>query len=125
MEDDKALRKLLNEGVLLKAPADFSGKVMAGISGIKTSPSLNANKWKQVFTILTIVSVVAAIILSFFINPNSLPYLPLDKLLAIPTAYLFTLAEYLVAFWLLMAISYRMNKGFDKGQTQQFFSRQR
>ena len=61
MEDDKALRKLLNEGVLLKAPADFSGKVMAGISGIKTSPSFNANKWKQVFTILTIMSVVAAI----------------------------------------------------------------
>ena len=112
MEDDKALRKLLNEGVLLKAPADFSGKVMAGISGIKTSPSLNANKWKQVFTILTIVSVFAAIILSFFINPNSLPYVPLDTLLAIPTAYLFTLAEYLISFWLLIAVSFRMNKGW-------------
>lgn len=116
MEDDKALRELLNEGALLKAPADFSGKVMAGLSGLQPSPLYSAKKWKQVFSILAAVSVAAAIVLSFFINPNSLPYQALEKLYAIPTNYLLTIAEYLVAFWLLMAISFKMNNGFPAAQ---------
>ncbi len=112
MEDDKELRKLLNEGVLLKASANFSSKVMAGISEIKPTPIYEAKEWKHVFSIIVTLVVVATVVLSFFINPYSLPHAYLKTLYAIPITYLITIAEYLGAFWLLLAISFLMNKNW-------------
>jgi hypothetical protein len=112
MEDDKELRKLLNEGVLLKASADFSSKVMAGIGEIKPTPINQAKEWKYVFSIIATLVVVATVVISPFINPYSLPHVYLETLYSIPTTYLITIAEYLGAFWLLLAISFLMNKNW-------------
>ncbi len=118
MEDDKALRKLLNEGAMLKAHEDFSAKVMTGINQLKPVTIQDAKKWKFVFTVITSLVVMAAVFLSFFINPDSLPHVYLETLYAIPTTYLITTAEYLGAFWLLLAISYVMNKDWVQNNRQ-------
>ncbi|MCY7421087.1 MAG: hypothetical protein LH478_05010 [Chitinophagaceae bacterium] len=111
MEDDKNLRKLLSEGAMVKASADFTNKVMAGISEIQPSPLFETEKWKRIFKTMAALVAAVAIILSFFINPNSLPYSLIEKFSKIPAAYLTILTEYLVAFWILIALSLYMNKG--------------
>lgn len=109
MEDDKDLRKLLSEEALVKASADFSNKVMAGISEIQPAPVVHIEKWKHLFKTMAAILVLIAIILSFFINPNALPY-SFIELSRIPTTYIITLTEYLIAFWVLIGISFWMNK---------------
>ena len=108
MEDDKDLRKLLSEGALIKASADFSNKVMAGISE-QPAPVVYIEKWKHLFKTMAAIFVIIVVILSFFINPNALPY-SFIELSHIPTTYIITLTEYLVAFWVLIGISFWMNK---------------
>ena len=110
MEDDKDLRKLLSEGALVKASADFSNNVMAGISEIQPAPVVYNEKWKHLFKTMAALFIMVAIILSFFINPNALPFSFIEKLSHIPTPYIITLTEYLVAFWVLIGISFWMNK---------------
>ena len=109
MEDDKDLRKLLSEGALVKASADFSNKVMAGISE-QTATVVDIEKWKHLFKTMAAILVMIVGILSFFINPNALPFSFIEKLSHIPTTYIITLTEYLVAFWVLIGISFWMNK---------------
>ena len=109
MEDDKDLRKLLSEEALVKASADFSNKVMAGISEIQPAPVVHIEKWKHLFKTMAVILVLIAIILSFFINPKALPY-SFIELSRIPTTYIITLTEYLIAFWVLIGISFWMNK---------------
>ena len=111
MEDDKNLRRLLSDGAMVKASADFTNKVMAGISELQPSSFLETEKWKNRFKMMAALVVAVAIILSFFINPTSLPYAFIETLAKIPGSYLTTLTEYLVAFWMLIALSWYMNKG--------------
>ena len=109
MEDDKELRKLLSEGALVKASADFYNKVMAGISE-QPAPLVYIEKWKHLLKTLAAVLIMIVIVLSFFINPNALPFSLIKELSRIPTTYLVTITEYLVAFWVLITISFWMNK---------------
>ncbi len=110
MEDDKDLRKLLSKGALVKAPTDFSNKVMAAIRGNQPAPVFQIEKWKHLLKTMAAILVMASIIMSFFINPNALPYSFIEKLYRIPSTYIITLTEYLVAFWVLIAISFWINK---------------
>ena len=109
MEDDKDLRKLLSEGALVKASADFCNKVMAGVSE-QPATVVQIEKWKHLFKTMAAIFIMVAIMLSFFINPNALPFSFIEKLSRIPTTYIITLTEYLVAFWVLIGISFWMNK---------------
>ena len=109
MEDDKDLRKLLSEEALVKASADFSNKVMAGISE-QPAPVVYIEKWKHLFKTMAAILVMIVVILSFFINPTALPFSFIEKLSRIPTTYMITLTEYLVTFWVLIGISFWMNK---------------
>ncbi len=113
MEDDKDLRKLLSEGALVKASADFSNNVMAGISQVQPAPVFQIEKWKRLFKTMAAIFIMVAMMLSFFINPNALPYSFIEKLSRIPTNYIIIVSEYLIAFWVLIAISFWMNKSSE------------
>lgn len=113
MEDDKDLRKLLSEGALVKASADFSNNVMAGISQVQPAPVFNIEKWKHLFKMMAAIFIMVAMMLSFFINPNALPFSFIEKLSRIPTNYIIIVSEYLIALWVLIAISFWMNKSSE------------
>ena len=109
MGDEKDLKKLLSEGALVKASADFCNKVMVGISE-QPATVVDIDKWKYLFKTMAAIFIMVAIMLSFFINPTALPFSFIEKLSHIPTPYIITLTEYLVAFWALIGISFWMNK---------------
>lgn len=117
METDKNLHRLLNEGAILKASADFTQRVMTNIEAIAKERSIVTTRVKLAFKIMVTAIVSALIVLSFLINPTSIINDAFSQIWLIPFNYQVMVAEYLLAFWALIALSVWMNKGLKQQQS--------